>query len=77
MKTIDTKSLLQIIMNNPTRLFEVSLIINNLFRATHFIYTIDAVSLFDEGIDGEETCTLIIDFFHHYKNKLWIIDKGH
>jgi hypothetical protein len=75
MKTIDTKKLLRIIMNNPRRIFEASLIINNSFRATHFIYTIDAVSLIDEGIDEEQTSTLIIDFLYRYKNKLWNIDN--
>lgn len=74
-KIIDTKSLLQTIINNPRKMFEVTLIINNSFQATHFIYTLDSNSLVDEGIDGEETNTLVIDFLTHYRAMFWKVDN--
>lgn len=73
-KKVNTMRLIHLLLNNH-RLFEVRLIINDLFTATHFIYTIDDLSFFDEGIDGEIRHVDFIDFVNEYKNKEWLIDN--
>lgn len=72
---ISTKRLLALIQNAPNKIFEVRLFLTKSLTATHFIYTIDMISFFDEGIDGEETNIPFTEFLCNYKNKLWQIDN--
>ena len=67
MTKISTKILVNLLLNNPNKLFEVRLFITNTITATHFIYTSDMISFIDEGIDGEEMYFGFIEFMDNYK----------
>lgn len=74
MKEITTENLLEIILNNPKKMIEARLIINNFLRGTHFIY-FNGKNIFDEGIDGEKKLVSKKYFFENYNFKYWIIDN--
>lgn len=56
-------------------MIEARLLINNVFSATHFIYTSDLKFLCDEGIDGEKRRIPVWEFYNCYENSFWHIDN--
>lgn len=72
---IETKGLVEFILRNPKRMFEVKLLINDYWTATHFIHSYNSITLRDEGIDGEVRQVRPNEFLSNYPNSLWLIDQ--
>lgn len=73
-KPICTQYLFDLILINPKKMFEVRLLINRFFVATHFIY-FDGRNIYDEGIDGGKRKVDREGFFKSYQNNYWLIDN--
>jgi hypothetical protein len=70
---IQTQALVNTITANADKWVEARLCFNG-FAATHFLY-FTANKLYDEGIDGEELETSILDFSNRYQDCYWRIDN--
>ncbi|PIZ71017.1 MAG: hypothetical protein COU83_02785 [Candidatus Portnoybacteria bacterium CG10_big_fil_rev_8_21_14_0_10_40_22] len=73
-KPIRTQHLLDLIFNNPKKMFETRLLISMFFVGTHFMY-FNGRNFYDEGIDGENRQLSRADFFKYYQNNYWLIDN--
>ena len=71
--TIHTEDLIKFILDNPNRMIEARLCIDNV-GATHFIY-FNGKKVFDEGIDGENRAISKDELLKNYHNNFWVINN--
>ena len=70
---LTTSDLIAVLLSYPNQCVEARLVINQ-YRATYFLYYAKQ-TLFDEGIDGEETKRTLTDFCNLYKDEWWIFGE--
>lgn len=73
MKTITTKELIELILENEGKIVEVRLLLIAGY-ATHFIYS-KSRRIFDMGIDGENRRVSQRYFNSFYENACWRLDQ--
>lgn len=73
-KIIRTQNLLDLVFNNPKKMFEARLLISRFLVGTHFMY-FNGRNFYDEGIDGEKRKVNKECFFENYRNNYWLIDN--
>jgi len=72
-ESLTIEQLYEFLYLNKEKLIEASQV-SGVLRATH-LFSISESSVFDEGVDSEETEWEREEFIEWYKNTKWIIDE--